>query len=146
VDADGRAVFNRQKKFFEVFLSLVTQNAVDAARRNIQDPVALADRIDKINRQSQNLAKRPYFPFTRFGRHFVTVRNAAGDVVSFQTYERRGLRSAERVQEAAANEVRRSLPPGHKVEVGVLPETAIPFSGLPPALLDAIATDLQLTA
>lgn len=34
----------------------------------------------------------PYFPLTRFGRYFVTIRNGEGDVVSFSRFEREAER------------------------------------------------------
>jgi hypothetical protein len=145
VGANALAVFDRQKKFFHGFLQLVMQNAMDAAARIIKDPVALAKRLDAIRAQGKALTKKPYFPFIRYGNHFITVRDATGNVVYFQTVERQGLKAAERVQKSRAEQLQRAAGPGHTVEVGVLPDSAMPFTGLPPVLLESIATQLGLT-
>ena len=145
VDADALSVFDKQRKFFSIFLDLVTQNATDTALRVIQDPVALAARLDQIRAQKENLNKAPYFPFTRFGSHFLTVRDAAGNVTFFETYERRGAISAERIQQRAKADLQRTLPAGSTITEGVLPETAAPFVGMPPELLESISKELNLT-
>lgn len=139
-------VYSRQKQFFEIFLDEITKNAYESAQRNIQDPNLLIQKIDEIKARRDNLLARPYFPFMRFGTHFVTVKDAAGKVKFFQTYERKGLSSAERQQQAAFNRIKAAKDPGDVVTQGVLPETAAPFVGLPPELLESIATDLSLTA
>lgn len=146
VSAAALRVFDRQKKFFELFLGLVTQNAREHAMRTIvSNPVMLADKLNAINTKEQNLLSRPYFPFLRFGLHYVEVRNAAGKVVHFETFERQGLRSAESQQMRRKKQLQRAAAPGDVVTNGVLPETVAPFIGLPPELLEAVQRELALT-
>jgi hypothetical protein len=145
VSAAALDVYKRQKLFFETFLDEITALAHQTAQRTIQDPAALVKKIDEINARKDNLLSRPYFPFTRFGTHFVTVKDAAGRTKFFQTYERKGFASAERQQLAAYNRIKRAAATGDVVTHGVLPETAAPFVGLPPELLESIATELNLT-
>ncbi|PTM61923.1 PLxRFG domain-containing protein [Phreatobacter oligotrophus] len=46
-------------------------------------------RMTKLRQQFEsNRVPSPYFPLTRFGRYFVTIRNGEGDVVSFSRFER----------------------------------------------------------
>lgn len=138
-------VYSKQKQFFEIFLDEITKNAVESAQRNIQDPNLLIQKIDEITARKDNLLARPYFPFTRFGTHFVTVKDSAGRVKFFQTYERKGLSSAEKQQQAAFKRIDAAKASGDVVTQGVLPETAAPFVGLPPEMLESIANELQLT-
>jgi hypothetical protein len=142
-------VFDSVRKMFDAFLTKTAQNAVEDARRTITNPQLLANRIVDITEQVNALRARPYFPFMRFGRHFVTVRDAAGNVTQFHTTERRGLRSAARMQEILRKELESKLQPGESIDpvkdVGVLPETAEQFVGLPPLLLEAMKEKLGLT-
>jgi hypothetical protein len=144
VDQESARMIQRLNQMFDAFLQLTADNARAEAQRLITDPQKLAERLDKINTQVRNLRRRPYFPFYRFGRHFVHVRDAAGNTVHFETTERRGLRSAERMQEIKAKELREAFPDA-TVEVGALPEVAEPFIGMPPALLESIANELNLS-
>lgn len=147
MSAQALKVFEDQRRFFSDFLSLITQNALDTAKRLITDPRLLADKVDKIRAQESNLRKAPYFPFLRFGSHFITVRDAKGSVLLFKTYERKGLLSAERQQMADFERIKKDVDTaaGQTIDSGVLPETAAPFVGLPPELLEAIAKELNLT-
>lgn len=138
-------VFQQQKDFFHGFLKLVVENAYAEAKRTITDPVKLADKLDAIRGRWLSLSSRPYFPFLRFGRFYAIVKDQSNQTVFFQTYERKGVKSAERVQKEAIAKLEKGLPAGHTVKPGVLPETATPFIGLPPELLESIQTQLNLT-
>lgn len=135
-------VFNKKKNFLEVFLKMTTQNAIEEAKRTITDPVALGNKIIAIQTREAELLSKPYFPFLRFGLHYVMQKDAAGVVVHFETFERRHLLSAERVQMAAKKKMAQSLPPGHTLFHGQLPESVAPFIGLPPELLESIQREL----
>lgn len=136
------SVFNKTKRFFEGALKLSSQNAIAEANRIISDPVARMNKILAIQAQEANLLKRPYFPFLRFGKHYVLIRDSAGNVLRFETFERKGLKSAEMVQLAAEKFYKSKLTPGQTITHGILPDTAEPFMGLPPALLESIKQDL----
>lgn len=158
LQTDGQKVLGRIQGMFGVknaqgqvggFLALVRGNAFDAAARIITDPVKLMQKQAEIDQQINDLASKPYFPFLRFGRHFVMEKNSNGKVVRFQTFEMRGLNSAEMQQakvyrEARAAAVRNGTSPD-LVTFGKLPEEAAPFMGLPPTLLSVLETELNLT-
>jgi len=140
-------VFLAQKKFFSNYLTLVTQNAMEHARRVISDPVKLANTLDAIRNSSAAMASRPYFPHLRFGSHWVEVRHIpTNKIVHFETFERRGVLSAERQQLRFKEQMRQKFPDRavYRVTNGVLPEQVQPFIGLPPELLEHIKDQLQL--
>ena len=138
-------VFSAIKKMFDAFLDKTSQNARDEAMRLITNPTNLANRLDQINAMVANLRSRPYFPFMRFGRHFVQVKDAAGKTVHFETFERRGLMSAASRQRAKAKQLETGTLPGEVVTFGVLPESVDPLIGMPPLLLQAMRERLELT-
>ncbi|MFG1462125.1 PLxRFG domain-containing protein [Xanthobacter sp. DSM 24535] len=74
-------------------------------------------RLSKMRAQFEsNRLTGPYFPLSRFGEFFVTVRDKTGKVVSFSRFE------GPAKQRAFVNEMRRD--PDVSVEVGVLAEPA----------------------
>lgn len=141
---DGEIVVNAVRQMFSAFLNLIEGNAIHTAQRLISDPVVLATKIGQIQAQMANLRRKPYFPFMRFGRHFVVVKDAAGNTVHYETFERVGFRSAANLQKTALQRLRHQFPQ-YQVEPGYIPETATPYQGMPSALLDLIKTNLQLT-
>lgn len=73
-------------------------------------------RLSKMRGQFEsNRLPGPYFPLTRFGNFFVTVRDESGKVVSFSRFE------SPAKQRSFADEMRRD--PAFRVEEGVLAET-----------------------
>jgi hypothetical protein len=142
VSTQALAVFNKQKRFFEGSLKLSTLEAIATARRTITDPVALLNKIAAIQAREANMLSRPYFPFLRYGLHYVQVKDAQGKTEFFRTYERQGLRSAEAVQQSMYKKIKAAAPAGYKVTFGKLSDTAQPFIGLPPDLLEAIQNEL----
>ncbi len=81
----------------------------------------------------------------RFGRYFVQVKNARGQTVHFETFERRGLMSAQSRQKSRARQLERTKEADEVISVGVLPEDADPLIGMPPLLLQMMAEKMQLT-
>lgn len=144
LDRRGAAFVGKIHKFFSNFLDLISENAREDARRLITDPVKLAQKLAEINTQVANLKSRPYFPFMRFGRYFVTVKDQAGKVIDFQLFERKGLVSAERRQQRFKAEMITQYGPGRVTE-GVLPENSIPMVGMPRVLLERMKTELSLS-
>lgn len=143
------------------FIGLIEDAIIGHLQRTITDPVQLANRTAAVQRQVQALRARPYFPFTNFGRHYILVRDPTGKLVHFETVERSGLKSAERVQRARQNELARNYqqqynqaptiwtpgmdPKNANVVIGLLPEHAGPLLGLPAPLLEHIQATMQLT-
>lgn len=149
--------FEKIRGMFDIFLRLIEQNAMATAQRLISDPVKLAARLDAIRQQTNNYRKKPYFPFMRFGRYFVLVKDAAGKNTRLDTFERQGHRSAQSRQTSYAQTVagrmgaKQTSPgvfenaAGEKVLLGIFPEDVDPLIGLPPLLLEAMRDQLQLT-
>lgn len=140
--------FAKVKALFDLFIDQVIAVQIEKGVRGMTDPVRIAAKMDQIRTAGLKLKDKPYFPFMNFGRHFVQVKNAAGDIVEFYTFERSGVWSAERMQQSAmrkleAEVARRGL--GETVKDGIIPEAADPFIGMPPQLLEAIKTNLGLT-
>jgi hypothetical protein len=153
VSEEGLKVYNRIRQMDETFLQLLEQEAKDAARRRLgSDPVKLAARIDEIEAVGRGARAQPFFPFTRFGRYYLTVKDQAGKITHFETFEPARfvgitVKRAERYQQAKARELEKKVPPGHTVETGVLPETAEPLIGLPVVLLQELQSGgIQFTA
>lgn len=72
---------------------------------------ARAARIKSMRAEFEsNRLKGPYFPLSRFGNYFVTVRGSDGKVVSFSRFEKRGK------QREFAEEMRKD---GYAVEEGI---------------------------
>lgn len=146
LSAEGMDVYNRIRRMDETFMQLLEREAKEAATRRIADPVKLAARIDEIEATGRQARAQPFFPFTRFGRYYAVVKDAAGKVVHFETFEPARfvgltLKRAEKYQMARVRELERKAPPGHTVTPGVLPETAEPLIGLPTLLLQEMQTE-----
>lgn len=147
---DRRAgnVFNSIRNFFTTYLDLVAQNAIAEANK-ITDPVARTQAVTNIMAEVQNAKRRPYFPFMRFGSHYVTVRDPqTKKVIWFETFERTGplyVKSAVKNQTARAEELRRSYGANGVVETGILDEHVEHLVGLPPTLLKHMQAKMTLT-
>lgn len=144
LNGEAVKVYTKIKVMGDTFLALNEANAIEEAQRRYHaDPVKLAKRLDEIKALQRLARAQPFFPFTRFGRHFVVVKDSAGNVVHFETFEPKrfvgiSLKRAEKYQAAKKAELQRKVPPGHVVETGILPETAEPFIGMPTLMLQQI--------
>lgn len=143
LNADGYAVYTAVRNYFSTFLDLNQANAIQAAMK-ISDPVERTKRIDAINATVRKMKMKPYFPAMRFGRYYVTVKNPNGVTLYFDTFERKGLVSAERQQQRKFDELR-ALHPNDTVTKGILPESSEVFFGLPGPLLQHIKDKMNLT-
>lgn len=73
---------------------------------------ARSARVAQLREQFEsNRIAGPYFPLARFGKYFVTLRNADGVVVSFSRFEKQRQQRAE---------IKRAEALGYQVESGVL--------------------------
>jgi hypothetical protein len=143
INDEALAVSVRVKQFMSTLLdNMADLNRKDAMK--IVDPIKRAEALDRVNGIVANLKKKPYFPFMRFGRHFVMVKNPNGVTLYFETFERKGLQSAQRQQQRKYEEMKR-LHPDDVVTMDMLPKTAEPFMGLPPNMLQLIRDKLSLT-
>lgn len=145
LSAKALEVYRKVFNMFDKFLDRTEQLQIADAAAKIQDPARLIDRVSEIKAAFNEMRKAPYFPAFRFGEHTVTVKDANGKIVFYATVERRGLKSAERVQKDLAAELKPQLQPGETITLGVLPPEVGPFKGMPPQLLDLMADKLSLT-
>lgn len=142
-------VFKMQTRFFHTFLAQVRQDAITrAARTYYNDPQGLIRKTNEINARFRDIMNRPYFPLTGFGKHFVQVKDQNGIPIFFQRYERRGVQSARSVRDQAEKQIRKQFAKEiasgqYTVNANVLPESAVPFMGLPSELLEGIETQLS---
>lgn len=144
VSLKAKGVYNDVTRFFRTFLRLTAQNAKAAAQRTITDPVALSDALNAVDSWVVTLEKRPYFPFLRFGTHYVHVKDAQGRTLWFSLHEKEGLRSAYKNQQRELAK-QRAQHPNAQIDSGVMPEDVRPFYGMPPTLLKTMAQKLTLT-
>lgn len=144
-------LYVRIRDMGDIFLTLLEQEAVEHAQRTIPDPIKLADRIDELKAHGRLARSQPFFPFTRFGRHYVMVKDKAGSIIHFETFEPARLgfisvKSAERYQMKKLAELKKKLLPGQEAIPGILPETAGPLLGLPTLLHQRmLGEDIGLT-
>lgn len=142
---EAQEVVRSIHKMFEVLLTELEKNAIAAVQRIITDPVILANKINEITAEIAELRRKPYFPFMRFGDHWVMMKDTTGKTLRFDTFERRGIRSAQSQQMSHFEAMRAAAKPGESVTHGILPEFATQFAGMPPTLLNAIKNELKLT-
>lgn len=145
VGRKGLETYTKIKKYVDTFLDIVTRNRIEDARRLLAgQPNAIINEVNKAVAINQQLKSKPYFPFMRFGDHFVLVKNKAGDVLHFEVFERRGVVSAERQQMRRFKQLERVYPTD-KVTHGVLAPDVAMIYGLPPSLLENMKNRLSLT-
>lgn len=134
-------LMQRVQSDFAEFLNDVERVKIQNLQRTILDPQALAAAIAQLRVEMSQLRAKPYFPFVRFGRHTITVRDSAGKVVWFSAYETASERNREMPRVAAR------FPTGSFIQKGMVPEEAAQFMGLPPPLISHIkATMPNLSA
>ena len=132
VTPDGFNVFVEVGKTFQEHLQRI-EAMLRADANKITNPVQAQINNARITKQMQNLRSRPYFPAIRFGNYTITIRNAVGTVIHFETFEK------ERIRDRAADVIRSKLATGDQMQVGFLDKEARPLLGVPSPLLDRIA-------
>lgn len=143
--AKGQKVYQEVRDSLDTAATMAAQNAVAEARRNITDPAKLQARLQTITNQIATIKQRPFFPMTRFGTHFVTVKDASGASLLFETFERRGLLPARYFQKRRADELQSQLQPGETITVDKFPEENDPLTAMPSLLLQAMQGQMTLT-
>lgn len=138
VTTDGLTVFQRIVSDFDRMLDRYGE-ILQAEAARITDPVRQAEALEGARETIERLRKQPYFPAMRFGDYTLTVRNAAGQVVHFETFE------TTRKRNAAAREIRPRLRDGETLQQGALAKDARPLVGMPSGLLDRIGGKLDLS-
>lgn len=140
VGAEAFALFGEiQQSFLQMldrYEAVLRQDAM-----KIVDPAAQAAKLASIQSQFATLRRQPYFPAMRFGDLTLEVRDAAGNLVEFFTFE------SKRARGKALDLMRTKYPQsaGYSHKINKLPESAGPFTGIPPAFLDLIERKLNLS-
>lgn len=141
IDDETFALYQRIEKLFDGFTDLVANNEKVRTQRRITDPKKLSDRLDTINATVAYMKEIPYFPFMRFGEHFVVVLDAQGHTVHYETFEGP---FPVRQQQSRKTELEKNLGPGQRVEAGKLPAADLPYLGQPTMLLEAMQDELGM--
>jgi hypothetical protein len=137
VSEEGVAVFRMIAQTFRNHLDRYQRTLEQEANR-ITNVVERERRLFAIGEQIKAMKNQPYFPFMRFGQYTVTVKNAAGKVIHFETFQR------QRTRDAAAKAIKAQAAPDDTVQSGFLEEDVMPMVGIPPGILDMMAERLQL--
>lgn len=139
VSQEGLAVFRQVADTFNEHLTRYEAVLRNEAKK-ITDPVKFAGRMLAITKQIKALRSQPYFPAMRFGDYTITVRNAAKQVIHFETFEK------ERHRNAAADEIQRKYSvPKDQMELGKLDKQVKPLMGVPTQLLELMGEKLELS-
>lgn len=138
VSQEGLAVFKQVAETFQEHLTRYEAVLRNEANK-ITDQKERADRMDSITLQIRALRSKPYFPAMRFGDWTITIRNKAGQVIHFETFER------ERTRDAAAKELQTKLAPDDVLQISKIAKQARPLLGVPTQLLDLMAAKLTLS-
>jgi len=134
----GLDVFRRMASDFDRFLTEAMAIVREKANAII-DPIAQAKELQRLAAVEAQLRKKPYFPAVRFGLFTVTVRDAQGNVISFERVE------TEREQRRLERAWRAKLTTGERIEKGKLPQSVLPFGGLPIQLMELLEERLSLS-
>src|SRR5258707_10685714 len=109
----GMVVFRRVVGDFDRMLGRY-RLLLEQGAHEIEDPLESAKRLQWIGEQIDRMQKSPYLPFMRFGNYTLTVRDAAGTVVHFETFE------SQRARDGAHEVVKGIFPADHDVRSGFL--------------------------
>lgn len=139
VSQAGLAVFRDVATTFNEHLTRYEAVLRNEAKK-ITNPVEQAKRMAAITTQIANLRSRPYFPAMRFGDFTITIRNDAGQVIHFETFEK------ERKRNLAADAIRAQYGvTKDQMQLGKLDKQVKPLMGVPTQLLEMMAEKLALS-
>jgi hypothetical protein len=140
VDTDGLALFQKIQTDFTNMLGRY-RDVQNANAMKIADPTKRAEKLRGVADQYNALLKQPYFPAMRFGDLTLEVRDGAGQLVEFFTFE------SKRAQGKTYDQLGAKYPAsaGYKVKRGKLAASSGPLIGLPPGFLDLVEDKLSLS-
>lgn len=138
VTDDGLQVFSNIVKDFDNMLTRY-QDILTREADKIVDPITRFQKIQDINASIARMRKVPYFPAMRFGDFTVTVRDAAGKVIHFETA------TTQKAQRNIVKALKPQLAVDDEISTGILPKDARPLLGMPPGLLQMIGDKLALS-
>lgn len=139
VTQEGYAVAREIAATFQEHLTRY-EAMLRAEATKIADPTIQGQKLAAITKHIKDLRSRPYFPAMRFGDYTITVRDAAGHVIHFETFER------ERTRNHAADAIRQQYGVAKdQMNLGKLDREVKPLMGVPTQLLDLMGEKLKLT-
>jgi hypothetical protein len=138
VTKQGLAVYAEVGKSFQEFLTRLEGILNDDAMK-MSDTVQRQLKLAGIVKHMAALRAKPYFPSMRFGSYTLVVRNAAGHVIHFETFEN------QRTRRSAMRAIQSAIGPTDVMQVGFLDKTVRPLLGVPTQLLDMMSEKLKLS-
>lgn len=107
----------------------ISQEGFRQAYINFPDNETLRNQeIAQIQEEINQMKVKGYFPYMRFGKWTLTVRDAEGKLTGFETFESRGERDR-------AAKLARTKYPGQTLSVSVMRDSNFVVQGLPAAML-----------
>lgn len=147
--SDMDLVYNDIIANFRNILDRMHQVTLEDAEQNFgKSPDVLQKEIAKINKEFEKMAKKPYFPYMRFGKWSVTIKSnrdfvdrdgrsyKPGQIISFETFESR--RERDQAYEAAKRRY-----PQDSTGKGLLSDVQKSMQGMPVSFLRAVRRRLQ---
>lgn len=152
--ADAVTMYSKIKEDFALVLDVVQQAMVAEAQRSLAaTPSALTEEIASITKTFDDMRAKPYFPLPRFGKYTVTMQAHApiryqgknfklGEkIVSFHESEADARKEEAKLKsELAAEFARKDV----LLVTDKIPDSVFSFQGIPPSMLDKLATVLNL--
>ena len=134
-------LYTRIREDFVAVLNQIEKTTVKDINRTITDPLAKQTELAGTYAEFEALRKRPYFPHSRFGDFSAVVKNKNGKTVYFEQFV------TKKEAKTAAEELQKeySEADGYRVRFDKIPDSVMPFRGLPPTLLNLIKNRLNLS-
>jgi hypothetical protein len=140
VSQQGLAVFGQIATSFQEHLTRYEAVLRNEANK-ITDETKRGLSNAAIDKQMAALRKQPYFPSMRFGDYTITVRDAAGKVIHFETFESRRTRDRAAAVIQSKYQVATDL-----MQLGKMDRQVRPLLGVPTQLLDMMSQKLNLSS
>lgn len=140
----AQQIYREVNGSFDLFLDAIAKNAREEVQRNVSDPVKYQSEMKKIADQVLAVKGKPFFPYRRFGSHYVTVKGSSGHLVLMETFERRGVLPAQYFQRKRAGELAKQFP-GHEIVKDAFPAEVDPLVGMPGLLLQSLQGQMTMT-
>lgn len=141
LNEDHLNMYNRVKDHFQQLLEMMRLSSIQELERSDLPQEIKDSLLAGIKAEMDNLLKRPYFPFTRFGEWTITVRDRENrEVIYFETFE------SERERDFAVKKVAaRFKDQANTLQVGRLLQEQREFAGLPRFFMTTIKARLKLS-
>jgi hypothetical protein len=148
--SDMETLYQSVKANYRGILERMRQVTLEDAEQNFGlDPAKLAQETARINKEFDDLANKPYFPFMRFGKWTVTVKAKSefldtdgtsykpGQIISFESFDTRVGR------ELAHRKLTAKYGRNHHVGKGKMSDTRGSLQAMPVSFLRAVRKKLE---